>query len=151
MLIRKMTLKNFKRAWKEEVIAAHESASNKAVSVGVGLFFGIVPIWGLQFALAIIAAVYFKLNKVIVGLTAQISVPPMIPLILYASVKMGEYVLKEKIYLSFSHAITIKTAINIGWIYLVGATVLSVVAGIAGFLITFILLKIFGYKPVQND
>ncbi len=146
MLIRKMTLSNFKKAWKEEVIAAHETAGSKALSVGVGIFFGIVPLWGFQFALAILAAVYFKLNKVIVGLTAQISVPPMIPLIVYASVKTGEYVLKQQVHLSFSHTITIKTAINIGWIYLVGATVLSVVAGVAGLVITYLLLKLFGYK-----
>ena len=147
MLVRKMTLSNFKKAWTEEVIATHESAGKKALSVGVGLFFGIVPIWGFQFALAILAAVYFKLNKVIVGLTAQISVPPMIPLIVYASVKTGEYVLNEQVHLSFSHAITIKMAISIGLIYVVGATVLSVVAGIGGTLITWVLLKIFGYKP----
>ncbi|MES2132187.1 MAG: DUF2062 domain-containing protein [Bacteroidota bacterium] len=151
MLIRKMTLKNFKKAWKEEVIATHESAASKAISVGVGLFFGIVPLWGFQFALAILAAVYFKLNKVIVGLTAQISVPPMIPLIVFASVKTGEYVLNEQVHLSFSHAITIKMAINIGLIYVVGATVLSVVAGLAGTLITWVLLKVFGYKPTINE
>lgn len=151
MLIRKMTLTNFKKAWKEEVIATHESAASKAISVGVGLFFGIVPLWGFQFALAILAAVYFKLNKVIVGLTAQISVPPMIPLIVFASVKTGEYVLNQQVHLSFSHAITIKMAINIGFIYVVGATVLSVVAGLAGTFITWILLKIFGYKPTIHE
>lgn len=151
MLIRKMTFTNFKKAWKEEVLATHESAANKAISVGVGLFFGIVPLWGFQFALAILAAVYFKLNKVIVGLTAQISVPPMIPLIVFASVKTGEYVLNQQVHLSFSHAITIKMAINIGLIYVVGATVLSVIAGLAGAFITWVLLKIFGYKPTINE
>lgn len=151
MLVRQMTLKNFKKVWKEEVIAARESAFSKAASVGVGLFFGIVPIWGLQFALAILAAVYFKLNKVIVGLTAQISVPPMIPLIVYASVKTGEYVLGQEVHLSFSKAINVETALNIGKIYFLGATVLSVVAGVAGFILTWLLLKLFGYKPAITD
>lgn len=150
MLVRQMTLKNFKKVWKEEVIAANESAFSKAASVGVGLFFGIVPIWGLQFALAILAAVYFKLNKVIVGLTAQISVPPMIPLIVYASVKTGEYVLGQEVHLSFSKAITVDMAFTIGKIYFLGATVLSIVAGIGGFIITWLLLKLFGYKPAAH-
>lgn len=150
MLVRQMTLKNFKKVWKEEVIAANESAFSKAASVGVGLFFGIVPIWGLQFALAILAAVYFKLNKVIVGLTAQISVPPMIPLIVYASVKTGEYVLGQEVHLSFSKAITVDMAFTIGKIYFLGATVLSIVAGIGGFMITWLLLKLFGYKPADH-
>ena len=141
-----MTLRNFRKAWKEEVIAAHESTFNKALSVGIGLFFGIVPVWGFQFALAILAAVFFKLNKVIVGLAAQISVPPMIPLIIYLSVRTGEYLLNEQVHLNFSHAITIKMAINIGRIYLVGATALSVASGVGGFGVTFLLLKLFGYR-----
>lgn len=150
MLVRRMTFANLKKVWKEEVVAANESAFRKALSVGVGLFFGIVPIWGLQFALAILAAVYFKLNKVIVGLAAQVSVPPMIPLIVYGSVKTGEYVLGKEVHLSFSKAITVQMAIDIGKIYFLGATVFSLIAGIAGFLITWLLLKLFGYTPTND-
>jgi glycosyltransferase involved in cell wall biosynthesis len=151
MIVRNINIKTLKKAWKEDVVAAKESAAGKAISVGVGLFFGIVPIWGLQFALAILAAVYFKLNKVIVGLAAQISVPPMIPLIVYASVKTGEYILGQEVHLNFSKAITVDIAINIGKIYFLGATVLSVVTGVAGFIVTWVLLKVFGYKPIPND
>lgn len=150
MLVRKMNLKNFKRVWKEEVVAAHESAEKKALSVGVGLFFGIVPIWGFQFALAIFAAVFFKLNKIIVGLTAQISVPPMIPFVLYASVKTGEFVLGQNVNLDLDKILTIETLKNL-YVYYVGATVLSVVAGVAGFLVTWVLLKLFGYKETVNE
>ena len=150
MILRKFTWKNFKKMWKEEIVAAHESAGNKAISVGVGLFFGIVPIWGFQFALAIITAVFFKLNKFIVGLTAQISVPPMIPFILYASVKTGEYVLNEEVHLSFSKLLSLQTLTNI-YVYTIGAIVLSVVAGIAGTVVTWVLLKIFRYKPIINE
>lgn len=146
MLVRKFNSKNLKKVWKEEVVAAHESAGKKALSVGVGLFFGIVPIWGFQFALAIFAAVFFKLNKIIVGLTAQISIPPMIPFVLYASVKTGEYVLGQKVNLDWSKLLTIETLKNL-YVYYVGATVLAIVAGVAGFLATWILLKLFRYKP----
>ena len=144
--IRKMTISNFKKIWKDEIVAANESAFKKALSVGVGLFFGIVPIWGFQFALAIIFAIYFKLNKVIVGLTAQISVPPMIPVVLFASVKTGEYVLNQKVNLDVHKLLTIETIKNL-YVYYIGATALSVVIGLAGFLITWLLLKIFGYRP----
>lgn len=150
MLLRKMTLTNLKKVWKEEVIASHESAEVKALSVGVGLFFGIVPIWGFQFALAIFSAVYFKLNKIIVGLTAQISVPPMIPLIIFISVKTGELVLNQKVDISFSKFLSLQTLSNL-WVYYVGATVLSIVAGIGGFLVTWILLKLFGYKKSETQ
>lgn len=150
MLIRSINLKNLKRVWKEEVVAAHESTNKKALSVGVGLFFGIVPIWGFQFALAIFTAVFFKLNKIIVGLTAQISVPPLIPFVLYASVKTGEFVLGEKVNLDLTKLLSIETLKNL-YVYYIGATVLSIVAGIAGFVVTWILLKLFGYKPTVNE
>lgn len=146
MLLRAFTWKNFKKMWKEQIVASHESAENKAMSVGVGLFFGIVPIWGFQFALAIVTAVFFKLNKFIVGLTAQISVPPMIPFILYASVKTGELVLNEKVNLALDKMLSLD-AIRGLYIYTVGATVLSVAAGLAGIIVTWVLLKISGYKP----
>ena len=150
MLIRSINFKNLKKVWKEEVIAAHESTNKKALSVGVGLFFGIVPIWGFQFALAIFSAIYFKLNKVIVGLSAQISVPPLIPFVLYASVKTGELVLGQKVNLDFSKLLSIETLNNL-YVYYIGATVLSIIAGVAGFIFTWILLKVFGYKPTNNE
>jgi len=150
MLLRKLNFKNLKKVWKEEVIASHESAEKKALSVGVGLFFGIVPIWGFQFALAIFSAIFFKLNKVIVGLTAQISIPPMIPFVLYASIKTGEYVLNEKVNLDFSKLVSFDTLNNL-YVYYIGATVLSIVAGIVGFIVTWVLLKVFGYKPTINE
>jgi glycosyltransferase involved in cell wall biosynthesis len=150
ILIRSINLRNLKRVWKAEVVAAHESTNKKALSVGVGLFFGIVPIWGFQFALAIFTAVFFKLNKIIVGLTAQISVPPLIPFVLYASVKTGEFVLGQKVNLDFTKLLSIETLKNL-YVYYIGATVLSIAAGIAGFLVTWILLKVFGYKPTVNE
>jgi glycosyltransferase involved in cell wall biosynthesis len=149
MLVRKFTMSNLKKAWKEEIIARHESAFSKSASVGLGLFFGIVPIWGFQFATALLVAYVLKLNKVIVGLTAQISVPPMIPFILYGSVKTGEWVLNEEVHLEFSRMLSIETLKNI-YVYTVGACVLSLIAAAAGFIVTFLLLKIFRYKKAEN-
>jgi uncharacterized protein (DUF2062 family) len=145
MLVRKFTMSNLRKAWKEEIIAKHESAFKKSASVALGLFFGIVPIWGFQFATALLVAYVLKLNKVIVGLTAQISVPPMIPFILYGSVKTGEWVLNEEVHLKFSRMLSIETLKNI-YVYTIGACVLSLIAAAAGFTITFVLLKIFRYQ-----
>lgn len=150
MIIRKMNAQNLKRIWIEEVIAAHESPEKKAISVGVGLFFGIVPIWGFQFASAIFTAIFFKLNKVIIGLTAQISFPPFIPFILFASIKTGEYVLNEKVNLSLDKLVSLESLNNL-YVYTIGAIVLSIIMAIAGFIVTWILLKVFGYKPTKNE
>lgn len=153
MILRSMTLANFKKTWQNEVVAAHESAEKKALSVAVGLFFGIVPIWGFQFGLAIISAVYFKLNKFIVGLTAQISFPPLIPFVLYFSVKTGEFFLNEDVHISLDKLLSIenlKQTISNLYVYFIGATILSVLVAIAGFIITWITLKLVGYKHKSN-
>lgn len=147
MLFRKFTWTNIKKIWREEIIAKHESPASKANSVALGLFFGIVPIWGFQFATALIVAHLLKLNKVVVGLTAQISVPPMIPFILYGSVKTGEWVLNEEVHLKFSKMLSLETLNNL-YVYGIGACVLSVIAAVAGWIFTFVSLKLFRYKAV---
>ncbi len=149
MLLRKFTLTNLKKVWRDEIMAKHETAFNKAMSVAVGLFFGIVPIWGFQFATALLVAYFFKLNKVVVGLVAQISVPPMIPFILFISVKTGELVLNQKVNLDLSRILTIDALKNI-YVYTVGACVLSVAAALAGFIVTYLSLKMFRYKPTAQ-
>ncbi len=153
MLVRSMTIKNFKKTWQNEIVAAHESAEKKALSVAVGLFFGIVPIWGFQFGLAILSAVYFKLNKFIVGLSAQISFPPLIPLVLYFSVKTGEFFLNENVHISLDKLLSIenlKQTMSNLYVYFIGATILSILMAVAGFIVTWIALKLVGYKHKSN-
>lgn len=61
----------------------------KAASLGVGLFWGLSPFWGFHTAGAVISAVVFKLNKPIAILASNISLPPLIPFIIYISFKIG--------------------------------------------------------------
>ena len=150
MLVRKFTWSNIKKVWKEQIVARHETPLNKASSVAVGLFFGIVPIWGFQFASALFVAYLLKLNKVVVGLTAQISFPPMIPLVLIMSVKTGELVLNEKVNIDITRVASADTLKNL-YVYTVGACVLSVAMALAGFIVTYLLLKIFRYKPTPQN
>ena len=142
MLLRKFTWSNIKKVWREEIIAKHESPFKKASSVALGLFFGIVPIWGFQFVLALFFAYLLKLNKVIVGVVANISIPPMIPLILYLSVKTGELVLDQQVNFDLQKMLSIEALRNL-YVYTVGATVLSIASAIGGFIITYVALKLF--------
>lgn len=73
----------------EYLVKSEERAITKALSVAVGIFFGIAPLWGLQMFLALTVAWLLRLNKAIALLTSNISIPPMIPFILYASYKTG--------------------------------------------------------------
>ena len=52
-------------------------------AIMLGVFMGIVPIWGYQMLATLFLAHVLKLNKVIAIVAANISIPPMIPFLLY--------------------------------------------------------------------
>jgi uncharacterized protein (DUF2062 family) len=105
---------------------------------------GILPVWGFQLIIAIALAFALKLNKVLVILAANISIPPMIPLILFLSHLTGSVWMGEQAQrLSFSDEITFETMKASFIQYLSGAVTLAVVAGLLFTLLTYAGLKIF--------
>jgi len=50
---------------KKEALKKEETNLRKSVSIGFGVFMGILPIWGFQLLVGIPLAVLFKLNKVV--------------------------------------------------------------------------------------
>lgn len=118
-----------------------ESILKKSLSVSVGIFFGIVPIWGYQLVSAIAAAYLLKLNKAIVILTANISIPPLLPFVLIASLKTGELFTGREVNLSL-HDISLQSIKSNLYAYLVGACVLSVLFAMFMGLLTFLTLSI---------
>jgi glycosyltransferase involved in cell wall biosynthesis len=124
-----------------------ETDSVKAISVGFGVFMGIFPIWGFQLVVAIALAFLFRLNKALVIIAANISIPPMIPLILFlshltGSVWMGDHA----IFISFDKTLTIDLLKDSFIQYVSGAITLSICCGIVFGLITYGLLKLFKRK-----
>jgi uncharacterized protein (DUF2062 family) len=74
-----------------------------SLAVGLGLFFGIAPLWGCQMLLAAAAAHMLRLNKAITLLASNISIPPMMPLILYSALALGHWMFTgERLSLDFS-------------------------------------------------
>ena len=76
----------------DSIIGADETPMVKAISVGVGVFFGIAPLWGAQMLLALAVAWLLRLNKAITLISSNISLPPMIPFILLGSYEMGKWI-----------------------------------------------------------
>jgi len=108
---------------------------------------GIVPLWGFQMLIAIAVSVYFRLNKVLVLLASQISIPPMIPIILYVSHLIGGFWMGDRAeVLSFSKGLNLdvlkNSSVNTFIQYILGGVTLATLAGLAGGIITFALLTI---------
>ncbi len=135
--------RNWRRNLKEQLFSADVSDRLKATSVGFGVFMGIVPIWGFQLLVAITLAIFFRLNKALVIIAANISIPPMIPLIIYLSFKAGAFWMPGSAAdLSFSKGIDLETIrINLTQ-YIWGSITLAIAAGLAFGLITYGLLKL---------
>lgn len=130
------------RRLKEEAVRPEESSLHKALSIGFGLFMGIVPIWGFQLAVGIPLAFLLKLNRVLFVAAANISIPPMIPLILYGSYRMGApFVGDDRVRIERFADLTLE-AIHWNMMqYLLGAVLLAVVAGLAGTLVSWAVLR----------
>ena len=110
---------------------------------------GIFPIWGFQLIVAITLAFLLRLNKVLVILAANISIPPMIPLILFLSHITGAIWMGEKAQrITFSREITFEMMEASFIQYVLGAMTLAFVAGITATGLTFIMLKLFKRQRV---
>lgn len=94
-------------------------------------------------------SILFRLNKVLVIIAANISIPPMIPVIIYISHLCGAlWMGKHGQRISFDDELTLDSVMNNLVQYLIGAVTLSLVAGAAGGLITFVILNRFRRKRV---
>jgi uncharacterized protein (DUF2062 family) len=110
---------------------------------------GIFPAWGFQLIIAIALAFAFRLNKVLVILAANISIPPMIPIILFLSHLTGSFWMGENAqYFLFSEDLTLERFKTSFVQYVLGAVTLAILAGILFTGIAYAGLKIFRKQKV---
>jgi uncharacterized protein (DUF2062 family) len=118
---------------------------------------GIAPLWGFQMLIAIGISIYFKLNKALVLIAANISFPPFIPLILYLShlagkIWMGDHAVE----LSFDENLNPEMIYNTFTLYsfiqyILGAVTLALGSGVFFGLVTYILLKFSKHERLQRE
>jgi uncharacterized protein (DUF2062 family) len=111
------------------------------------MFMGIVPIWGFQLVIGIALAFLFRLNKALVIIAANISIPPMIPLIIFLSHITGGLWMGEKAqYILFDKSITLEMVKGNLLQYVLGAFTLAGIVGAASGSIAYLILKAFKSK-----
>ncbi|CAN5715889.1 DUF2062 domain-containing protein [soil metagenome] len=141
--------KNLRQKFHEHLFNTSHSDQLKAASVAFGVFMGIIPIWGFQLLVAIFLAVLFRLNKPLVVIAANISIPPMIPVIIFLSYKMGAFWMGHNaMQLDFSKSISLASVRKNLQQYIYGSISLAIIAGLAFGLISYILLKLFNKKSI---
>lgn len=132
---------------KHEAIKPEEPNFRKALSIGFGFFMGIVPLWGFQLLIGIPLAVLFRMNKVLFIAAANISIPPMIPFIIYGSFLCGQLFLTGETNSAQLTDMSLEAIQNNVFQYAIGAFIFATIAFVLSFLVSFTLLKLFRKEP----
>lgn len=125
-----------RRSW-AQVVREQSSPARLGAAVALGVFWGCVPIWGIQMIVAVATAQLFRLNRLAAFAGCQIGAPPITPFLIYGSVEVGHRLVHgtwaplsvEAVEAMSRSEIITRFAIA----YFVGGTVLGVVfAALAG-------------------
>ena len=141
--------KNIKTFFKEDILGSNDTNKVKALSIALGVFLGIAPLWGFQTFLAIFLASMFRLNKVISFFFSNVSIPPMIPIIIYLSLLTGSLILQDKMEFDFeviSFEIIKKNLLR----YVIGSFVFATFCSILSGIVSYFILSFFSQKTVKN-
>lgn len=138
-LIGKERIKNIRKKF----LSQQGTILQKSISIGFGAFMGVVPIWGFQMLVALFLSYIFRLNKVIVLLFSNISIPPLIPFILFGSYYAGHLVIGgEK--LIFSTEIDLEHVQSVLKQYLIGSMIFALFLGFVFFSFSYLFMSLSG-------
>lgn len=144
--VRTLTLSNIRNFINKHILHSADSNLKMSAAMGWGVFCGVIPIWGYQMVFAGLTAHFMKLNKVVAMVFSNISIPPMIPFLLYGSVMLGAVVLGIENAFTLED-ISLESVSQSLAQYLAGSVVLAVVLGLLVFIISLLAMVICKRKP----
>jgi uncharacterized protein (DUF2062 family) len=111
-----------------KIYYARGSAHEIALGAAIGAFWGVFPTFGLSTILSLLLYKVFRFNLVAALSGAFISNPLTSPFLLMLSYKVGAYFIKSDIKFEYDH--WYKTIPQIGYVLIVGSTIVSSFAGL---------------------
>ncbi|MEI6434587.1 MAG: DUF2062 domain-containing protein [Bacteroidota bacterium] len=141
---RSMGKKSLREFIREYIVNSEDSNARLASSVALGLFIGVAPLWGWQIVTTIGLAHLLKLNKFVAVTASNISLPPILPLILFLSYLAGGWILGVNVD-SFRY----NSGINFQWIkenlfqYIIGSLALGISLALVFGALSFFLFQKF--------
>ena len=126
------------------IINSDDSNARLAASVSLGMFMAVTPIWGWQIVTTMAIAHVLKLNKFVAVAVSNISLPPVLPFIIFLSYLAGGWILGENI-----TNMTYSTDIGFQWIkdnivqYLLGSIAFGLALALFFGPLSFLLFKLF--------
>lgn len=139
--VRSLTPDNIHRFIDKHITHSSDSNAKMAAAMGLGVFCGIVPLWGYQMILAGVVAHLLRLNKVVAIVFSNVSIPPMIPFILYGSMVAGSITLGMDNIFSLDDISFESIGLSLTQ-YIVGSCTLATVAGVVVWLVAFTVMTL---------
>ncbi len=153
----------FTKVIREQLTLHNETSGKIAIAMGFGVFMGIFPIWGFQMIVAVLLAHLLKLNKVIVLAFSNISLPPIIPFIIYFSYSIGGLVVDNSTEFTHETLYYLKDQIMKGDFYhtlnefgysilqyVVGSVILGLLLGVTVGIISYVIISISKKSKLKN-
>ncbi len=117
-----------------------------SLAVGLGLFFGIVPIFGFQMVIAAALAHRWRLNKAITLLASNITIAPLAPFIYCGAMMLGHWLFTgEVMEISPRHLTWAHMREYFGQ-WLAGCLALAVVVSLVGMLVTYLVARLWRFR-----
>ncbi len=138
--IRNFRKKNIQKFIYEDILENTDSASKKAISISLGIFIGLTPFWGYHTLIVLFLAFLFKLNKLLAFTFSNISIPPLIPLIIYFSINIGKFIVGDYNYNNPENTIYMGIKGNF-FVYIIGSFTLASITSIIMGIISYISIK----------
>lgn len=79
------------RALVHHLKSEHTEPARLGWAVGLGVFVGVLPLYGLHTALCLLLAVVLRLNKATMVLASNVSIPLVAPFLVAAGIGLGEW------------------------------------------------------------
>lgn len=149
--IRSLSRENIQAFVRRQLFNKEEPPHIKAFSIGFGIFMGIFPVWGYQLIIGLAVSHLLRLNKALFVVAAHISIPPMIPVILYASYRLGGRLLPHPHNdILFSQGLTFEAVKENLVQYVLGAMSLAALAGLAAGTLSYLYFRGVRAKRIRK-
>lgn len=146
---RALTRENIRRFIRRNITRSPESNARLAAAMGWGVLCGILPIWGYQMIFAGLSAHLMRLNKLVAIVFSNISIPPMIPFILYGSYWLGGRITGLPVELTLAE-VTLRRMAECLAQYLAGSVALAVAAGAAVWAVSWCVMTLMKRTPCHE-
>jgi glycosyltransferase involved in cell wall biosynthesis len=137
---RQFSPENVRKFMAKHVIHSKESNVRMSCAIALGVFCSVISVWGYQAILAAVIAQLLRLNKIVAAAFTGISIPPLIPVIIYVSMVLGAEALGIKNYVTLEN-ISHQSALQSINQYIIGSVILGAILAVVGFIIAYFIMR----------